>query len=88
MPHSKVPMKPVLSEGLELLGLKWLPYLNFSQANEVTPYEAGDMQWKKSIHEMTKGESSLLYCNYVTGFTISIGTKAAKSPPGELIVEG
>ncbi|XP_067931773.1 dynein axonemal assembly factor 8-like [Watersipora subatra] len=39
--------------GLELLGIKWLPSLNTSQAREITPYEVGQSDWKKSIKVLT-----------------------------------
>ncbi|KAM6351563.1 dynein axonemal assembly factor 8 isoform 1-T1 [Alca torda] len=35
--------------GFELLGLKWLPYLAPRQAREITPFEAGDTSWRRSL---------------------------------------
>ncbi|XP_050173782.1 dynein axonemal assembly factor 8 [Myiozetetes cayanensis] len=35
--------------GLELLGLKWLPHLTRRQAREITPFEAGDTHWQRSL---------------------------------------
>ncbi|XP_051635927.1 dynein axonemal assembly factor 8 isoform X5 [Manacus candei] len=35
--------------GLELLGLKWLPHLTRWQAREITPFEAGDTEWQRSL---------------------------------------
>ncbi|OPJ87664.1 hypothetical protein AV530_001090 [Patagioenas fasciata monilis] len=38
-----------LDLGFELLGLKWLPHLTGLQAREITPFEAGDTSWQKSL---------------------------------------
>ncbi|XP_039245492.1 uncharacterized protein C16orf71 homolog isoform X1 [Pipra filicauda] len=35
--------------GFELLGLKWLPHLTRWQAREITPFEAGDTEWQRSL---------------------------------------
>ncbi|XP_054067001.1 dynein axonemal assembly factor 8 [Rissa tridactyla] len=35
--------------GFELLGLKWLPHLAPCQAREITPFEAGDASWRRSL---------------------------------------
>ncbi|XP_027539325.1 uncharacterized protein C16orf71 homolog isoform X3 [Neopelma chrysocephalum] len=35
--------------GFELLGLKWLPHLTRWQAREITPFEAGDTHWQRSL---------------------------------------
>ncbi|XP_058278612.1 dynein axonemal assembly factor 8 [Hirundo rustica] len=35
--------------GFELLGLKWLPHLTRGQAREITPFEAGDTHWQRSL---------------------------------------
>ncbi|XP_068886355.1 dynein axonemal assembly factor 8, partial [Aphelocoma coerulescens] len=35
--------------GFELLGLKWLPHLTQCQAREITPFEAGDTHWQRSL---------------------------------------
>lgn len=35
--------------GFELLGLKWLPHLAPCQAREITPFEAGDTSWRRSL---------------------------------------
>lgn len=43
------------TEGLELLGVKWLPSLSLSQAKEITPCEVGDKLWKESLHKLTNG---------------------------------
>ena len=56
VPYSKTPITLSLKDGLELLGLKWLPSLSRSQAREVTPYEVGDRPWKQSIHTLTSGK--------------------------------
>ncbi|XP_064246624.1 dynein axonemal assembly factor 8 isoform X2 [Passer domesticus] len=41
------------SSGLELLGLKWLPHLTRCQAREMTPFEAGDTLWQRSLDTLT-----------------------------------
>ena len=48
--------KPVLQEGFELLGIKWLPGLSTQHAKELTPFEVGDKNWKPSIQMLTSGE--------------------------------
>ncbi|XP_065501125.1 dynein axonemal assembly factor 8 [Caloenas nicobarica] len=35
--------------GFELLSLKWLPHLTRRQAREITPFEAGDTSWQRSL---------------------------------------
>ncbi|XP_064886968.1 dynein axonemal assembly factor 8 isoform X6 [Columba livia] len=35
--------------GFELLGIKWLPHLTGLQAREITPFEAGDTSWQRSL---------------------------------------
>lgn len=47
------------TEGLELLGMKWMPNLTLSQAKEITPCEVGDKLWKESLHKLTNGMSSV-----------------------------
>ncbi|XP_051487965.1 dynein axonemal assembly factor 8 [Apus apus] len=37
------------SSGFELLALKWLPHLTQHQAREITPFEAGDASWQRSL---------------------------------------
>ena len=55
VPRGKVTSVVPFAEGLELLGMKWLPCLTASQAKEITPYEAGDRLWKDSLHTLTNG---------------------------------
>ena len=43
------------TEGLELLGMKWLPNLSMSQAKEITPCEVGNKLWKESLHTLSHG---------------------------------
>ena len=71
VPYSKTPAILPFSEGLELLGLKWLPYLTPTQAKEVTPWEVGDRQWRESLHTLSTGTvylpntSLVSYCYYM-----------------------
>ncbi|KAL2298753.1 hypothetical protein Nmel_014349 [Mimus melanotis] len=44
----------------ELLGLKWLPHLTRCQAREMTPFEAGDTAWQRSLDTLTS--SPVLVC--------------------------
>ncbi|XP_050417554.1 dynein axonemal assembly factor 8 [Patella vulgata] len=53
---------------MELLGLKWLPYLTTSQAKEVTPIEVGDKLWKDSIHRLTSEPAFVLALRGVGAF--------------------
>ncbi|XP_066186189.1 dynein axonemal assembly factor 8 [Sylvia atricapilla] len=46
--------------GFELLGLKWLPHLTRSQAREITPFEAGDSGWQRSLDTLMS--SPVLLC--------------------------
>ncbi|XP_053813890.1 dynein axonemal assembly factor 8 isoform X4 [Vidua chalybeata] len=46
--------------GLELLGLKWLPHLTRCQAREITPFEAGDTHWQRSLDTLMS--SPVLVC--------------------------
>ncbi|OWK52372.1 Nucleoside diphosphate kinase, partial [Lonchura striata] len=46
--------------GLELLGLKWLPHLTGCQAREMTPFEAGDTPWQRSLGTLMS--SPVLVC--------------------------
>ena len=55
-PYSRAMSKPVLQEGFELLGIKWLPGLSTQHAKELTPFEVGDKNWKPSIQMLTSGE--------------------------------
>ncbi|KAF4791896.1 hypothetical protein TURU_125046 [Turdus rufiventris] len=46
--------------GFELLGLKWLPHLTRCQAREITPFEAGDTHWQRSLDTLMS--SPVLVC--------------------------
>ncbi|XP_052272728.1 dynein axonemal assembly factor 8-like isoform X2 [Dreissena polymorpha] len=59
VPYSRQPASLPFLEGLELLGLKWLPRLSVTQAKEVTPCEVGDRLWKDSLHTLA-GEPCLV----------------------------
>ena len=56
IPYSRTQQALPFTEGLELLGMKWLPSLTTSQAKEVTPYEVGDKSWKQSLHTFMNGK--------------------------------
>lgn len=60
VPRGKVSSVVPLTDGLELLGMKWLPCLTATQAKEVTPYEAGDRLWKDNVHTLTTGRNFFL----------------------------
>ncbi|XP_033757946.1 uncharacterized protein LOC117340288 isoform X2 [Pecten maximus] len=68
VPYSKTPMNLTLTEGFELLGIKWVPSLTLSQAKEVTPYEVGDRHWKKNIHTLTDEPALVLVLRGIGGF--------------------
>lgn len=46
LPHRCSSQAPQVTDpyGLELIGIKWLPALNNSQAKELTPYEVRNLQ--------------------------------------------
>ncbi|XP_013420923.1 uncharacterized protein LOC106181165 isoform X1 [Lingula anatina] len=67
-PYSKLPTAPLTQEGFELLGIKWLPSLSINQAKELTPYEVGDKQWKKSIHTLTSEPAVVLLLRGINAF--------------------
>ncbi|ESO90664.1 hypothetical protein LOTGIDRAFT_233665 [Lottia gigantea] len=68
IPYSRTPVISPLSQGAELLGLKWLPVLSTSQAKEVTPIEVGDKLWKESIHRLTSEPAFILALRGVNAF--------------------
>ena len=55
VPYSKTVTTLPLTEGFELLGIKWLPGLSLAHAKELTPYEVGAKEWKPSIQHLTSG---------------------------------
>ena len=61
LPYSKTQSSTSVSEGFEVLGLKWLPSLNSQQARQLTPFEVGDKDWKSSVHALTSGKCTCIY---------------------------
>lgn len=55
LPYSRHHQSMPFTDGLELLGMKWVPGLSVSQAKEITPCEVGDRQWKNSLHTLANG---------------------------------
>ncbi|OWF38942.1 uncharacterized protein LOC110465662 [Mizuhopecten yessoensis] len=85
VPFSKTPITLPLSEGFELLGVKWVPSLTLSQAKEVTPYEVGDRQWKKNIHTLTDEPALVLVLRGINGFEKlkSVINNLSQTPQGD-----
>lgn len=68
LPFSRQKQSLPFSEGLELLGFKWLPGLTVSQAKEITPCEVGDRLWKNSLHTLTNEPCLVLALRGVDAF--------------------
>ncbi|KAH9504288.1 hypothetical protein Btru_064554 [Bulinus truncatus] len=61
LPYSRrTPVQSVLAEKSELLAIKWTPSLSLIQAKELTPYEVGDIRWRKSLNFLTSEPALIL----------------------------
>ncbi|KAL3885198.1 hypothetical protein ACJMK2_025289 [Sinanodonta woodiana] len=68
LPYSRTPTSLPFTEGLELLGMKWIPSLSPTQAKEVTRYEVGDRLWKENLHTLTTEPALVLALRGVNAF--------------------
>ncbi|XP_053408690.1 dynein axonemal assembly factor 8-like isoform X2 [Mercenaria mercenaria] len=68
LPYSRHHQSLPFSDGLELLGMKWVPRLTVSQAKEVTPCEVGDRMWKDSLHTLATEPCLVLALRGVNAF--------------------
>ncbi|XP_077985176.1 dynein axonemal assembly factor 8-like [Glandiceps talaboti] len=56
------------TDGLELLGIKWLPALTTIQAKEITPFEVGDRLWQTSIHSLMSSPTLICVFRGINAF--------------------
>ncbi|XP_060589717.1 dynein axonemal assembly factor 8-like [Ruditapes philippinarum] len=68
LPYSRHQQPLLFNDGLELLGMKWVPRLTVSQAKEVTPCEVGDRLWKDSLHTLATEPCLVLALRGVNAF--------------------
>ncbi|KAK3592482.1 hypothetical protein CHS0354_014980 [Potamilus streckersoni] len=68
LPYSRTPTSLPFTEGMELLGMKWVPSLNPTQAKEVTQYEVGDRLWKENLHTLITEPALVLALRGVDAF--------------------
>eukprot|EP00057_Strongylocentrotus_purpuratus_P006231 XP_011660705.1 PREDICTED: uncharacterized protein LOC580349 isoform X3 [Strongylocentrotus purpuratus] len=55
-------------EGLELLGIKFLPSLTAFQAKELTPFEIGDRSWQPSVHTLVSNPAVVCILRGINAF--------------------
>ncbi|XP_063960044.1 dynein axonemal assembly factor 8-like isoform X1 [Lytechinus pictus] len=55
-------------EGLELLGIKFLPSLTAFQAKELTPFEVGDRSWQPSVHTLVSNPAVICVLRGINAF--------------------
>ncbi|XP_071503369.1 dynein axonemal assembly factor 8-like [Diadema antillarum] len=55
-------------EGLELLGIKFLPSLTTFQSKELTPFEVGDRSWQPSVHSLASSPAAVCMLRGINAF--------------------
>uniref|UniRef100_UPI00398F3AE4 dynein axonemal assembly factor 8 n=1 Tax=Pristiophorus japonicus TaxID=55135 RepID=UPI00398F3AE4 len=71
----------------ELLGLKWLPHLSRSQAEELTPFEVGDRHWQTSIDCLVSSPALVCVLRRVGAFNALAEILTAAKPRTNLFKE-
>ncbi|XP_078414864.1 dynein axonemal assembly factor 8 isoform X3 [Cetorhinus maximus] len=77
----------LMDGGFELLGLKWLPHLSRSQAEELTPFEVGDRHWQASIDCLVSSSALVCVLRRVGAFKALAAILSTPKPRASLFKE-